>query len=431
MKHKLLRHSKAMLVFLLLVAGVSYIIANLNTSNKPRPNFIFILTDDMDLQLMPYMENTNSLLANEGAVFTNFFVTASICCPSRASILRGQYPHNTGILENTPGFKLFRRNGEEAETIAVWLFRERYQTAMLGKYLNLYPTGVKNTYIPEGWTDWHAFLYSDDGGKTDFYFNYMMNENGKLVQYGSQPADYSTDVIKERSIQFINKNLKSDKPFFLYISTYAPHGPNNPAPRHAAKFEGVIYPQNESFGEADITDKPDIARANPQKVGTFDAGDANALFTRRLQSMLAVDEMVRELVNVLDQAGELANTYIIFTSDNGFHMGEHQLQSGKMLPYEEDIRVPFIVRGPGIQPNTQITQMVANIDIAPTIAKLAGAQPADFVDGRSFVSLFNPQKQPALEWRKAFLIEVGYLDTESAIIAFRAVRTETFKCSTA
>jgi arylsulfatase A-like enzyme len=254
----------------------------------------------------------------------------------------------------------------------------------------------------------------------------MMNENGESVQYGNQPADYSTDVLKKLSIQFLDKNLNSDKPFFLYISTYAPHGPNNPAPRHTAEFEGVTYPHKESFGEADITDKPQIVRANPKKTGVFDAGDANALFTRRLKSMLAVDEMVKELVNVLDQAGALENTYIIFTSDNGFHMGEHQLPSGKMLPYEEDIRVPFIIRGPGIQPNTQITQIVANIDIAPTIAELAGARTSATIDGRSFASLLTPSAGQTHEWRKAVLIELGYTEIQTPIIAFRAVRTENF-----
>lgn len=409
------------------LAGVWYLDGrSLRPSRASAPNFIVVLTDDLDYSLMPYMENINALIADQGAAFTNYFVTAPACCPSRASMISGQYPHNTGVLENSPGFKTFHRNGAEAETIATWLYHEWYQTSLMGKYLNIYPTSAKDTYVPPGWTDWHAFLYSDDGEKTDFYFDYMMNENGRLVQYGSLPEDYSTDVLKERSLDFIEKNIKNDKPFFLYISTYAPHGPNSPAPRHADEFKGVIYPQKESFGEADISDKPEIVRANPQIAGVFDVYDANALFGRRLRSMLAVDEMVKELVNALDQAGELGNTYIIFTSDNGLHMGEHQLASGKMLPYEDDIRVPFLMRGPGIPPKTQITQMVANIDVAPTIAELAGARASDLVDGRSFANLLDPNRQPAQAWRKALLIELGYTEIKTPQIAFRAIRTENF-----
>jgi len=413
------------ILIVILGIGLFYFIKNPIRTKATSPNFIFILTDDLDYSLMPFLKNTNALLTDQGTTFTNYFVTSPACCPSRASTIRGQYAHNTGVLENSPGFKTFHRNGEESETIATWLYRDWYQTSLLGKYLNIYPTGAKNTYIPAGWTDWHAFLYSDDGEKTDFYFNYQVNENGKLVQYGSSPNNYSTDVLKQNALTFIEQNAKTNKPFFIYLAPYAPHGPNVPAPRYTDQFLDATYPQKPSFGEADISDKPDIVRANPQKNGTFDAGDANQLFRRRVQSMLAVDEMVKDLVNKLDQAGELQNTYIILTSDNGFHMGEHQLPSGKMLPYEEDIRVPFIIRGPGIQAGTQITQMVANIDVAPTIAELAGTHASNFVDGRSFANLLNPSGQQ-VEWRKALLIELGYTEIKTPIIAFRAIRTEKF-----
>ena len=417
----------AIIIVLVVIIGVGlfYFTKNPIRSKATSPNFIFILTDDLDYSLMPYMKNTNSLITDQGATFTNYFVTSSACCPSRASTIRGQYPHNTGILENSPGFKTFHRNGEESETIATWLHRDWYQTSLLGKYLNIYPTGATNTYIPAGWTDWHAFLYSDDGERTDFYYNYQINENGKVVQYGGSPSDYSTDVLKNRALTFIEQNAKSNRPFFIYLAPYAPHGPDIPAPRYADQFSSATYPQKPSFGEADINDKPTIVRANPQKNGTFDVGDANRLFVSRVQTMQALDEMVKDLVNQLDQAGELQNTYIILTSDNGFHMGEHQLPSGKMLPYEEDIRVPFVMRGPGIQPKTQITQMVANIDVAPTIAELAGARASNFVDGRSFANLLNPSGQQ-VAWRKALLIELGYTEIKTPIIAFRGIRAENF-----
>jgi N-acetylglucosamine-6-sulfatase len=390
--------------------------------NTP-PNFVIILADDMELALMPFMEKTNKLIAEEGAVFTNYFVTSSACCPSRASILRGQYPHNTGVYENSPGFEQFHENGNNRDTLATWLKRAGYRTSYMGKYMNLYPAGVKRTYIPPGWTDWHVFVTS--GRKSaDFYFNYILNENGTLNDYDDTPEDYSTDVLKNKAVDFINKSVAENKPFFLYVSPYAPHGPNTPAPRHLGEYTDLTYPQTPSFHEEDISDKPEIIQNIRRTGGKFEVAEADAMFVRRVQSMLAVDEMVAELVQLLEANGQLENTYFIFTSDNGFHMGEHDLPSGKMLAYEEDIRVPFVMRGPGVTPKTIITEMTANIDIAPTIAELAGAKSAAYVDGRSFVSLFESNN--ADNWRNALLIETGDYERDSPIVAHRGVRAENF-----
>lgn len=394
-----------------------------NSALDTPPNIVFILTDDLDLNLMPYMQNTNTLIAQEGAVFKNYFVTSPACCPSRATILRGQYPHNTTILENSSGFERFYRNGNEKETIATWLQRAGYRTSFLGKYLNLYPAGALKTYIPPGWTDWHVFLYKN---ATDFYFAYTMNENGELVRYHKKTEDYSTDVIKGKAVEFINKSIKDNAPFFALISVYAPHGPSSPAPRHAELYRGLEYPKGIAFNEGDISDKPSVVRSLIQTSGKFETVDADSLFMQRVRSMQAVDEMVGELIKLLDQHGQLNNTYIFFTSDNGFHMGEHGLSSGKMLPYEEDIHVPLLVRGPGIEPNSTITQMVANLDLAPTIADMAGVSPARFVDGRSFLPFLNSQQETGLEWRQALLLELGYLDRPSPVIAYRGIRTERF-----
>lgn len=386
------------------------------------PNIIFILTDDMDYALLPYMENTNKLIGEQGAEFTNYFVTSSACCPSRASTLRGQYPHNTGILENSPGFEEFYRLGNDEDTLALWMKKAGYKNSFIGKYMNLYPAGVKRSYIPPGWTDWHVLLYHIS---PDFYFGYTMNENGKLVKYYLKDHDYSTDVMRDRSLEFIDKYSKRSSPFLLFISTYAPHGPSDPAPRHADLYPDLVYPKSPSFHEEDTSDKPQIIRDLRLTGGIFETGEADELFRKRVQSMQAVDEMVADIVQRLELNGQLGNTYIIFTSDNGFHMGEHSLPSGKMLAYEEDIRVPFLMRGPGIQPGTVVTQMAANIDIAPTVSELAGAQPADFVDGRSFVRFFNSKDDTG--WRKALALETGYTDRVSNVISHRGIRTETFK----
>jgi arylsulfatase A-like enzyme len=408
-------------------AGLSYGAINSTGLFKPKPNIIVILTDDLDLTVMPYMKNTDELIAKQGATFTNFFVTSSLCCPSRASIFRGQYPHNTNILENSPGFMNYFRNGREAETIATWLNNAGYQTSLIGKYLNGYPVGAGKNYVPPGWADWHVFMnqYDSEFG-AHYYYDYMLNENGKLVDYGETPEEYSTDVFSDRSIQFINKSLTADSPFFLMLALKAPHGPSIPAPRHMDMFPELTYPEKPSFNEKDISDKPSVIHATTTPGDDFDQYDANALFRKRVETLQAVDEMVAKLIQLLEQRGQLDNTYIIFTSDNGFHMGEHGLPAGKGYSYEEDIHVPFIVRGPGIQRGTQITQMSANIDIAPTIAEMAHKKTADFIDGRSLMPFLHPKAGAELPWRKGLLMETGYLGRNTYPLVYRGVRTETF-----
>ena len=384
-------------------------------SGKEKPNIVIILTDDLDFRLMRYLKNTDALIAQKGAVFTNYFVTSPLCCPSRTSMFRGQYPHNTNVMENTPGFKRFFDRKEETETLAVWLKRAGYNTGLMGKYLNLYPSGAGRHYVPPGWTDWHAFVFEDP--QKTFYYDYKMNENGEVIQYGNSAQDYSTDVIGRHAIDFINKSIADRSPFFILISTTAPHGPSVSAPRHAEMFQGLEYPQSISFNEKDMGDKPFIIRSLTTTGDVFDVYDANSLFIKRVQSTQAVDELVAEVVHLLEGSGQMDNTYVIFTSDNGFHMGEHGISAGKGLPYEEDIHVPFMIRGPGIKPNTEITQMVTNIDIAPTIAEMTGARTAEFVDGRSAMTLLFPQNNQTLKWRKGFLIEMGYGDTpQSSVI---------------
>ncbi|MBK9923953.1 MAG: sulfatase [Anaerolineales bacterium] len=394
---------------------------------KPKPNIIFILTDDRDMALMPYMENTNKLIAEQGATFTNYFVTSSSCCPSRASTLRGQYPHNTNILENSPGFVNFHSNGREDETIATWLNKAGYETSLIGKYLNGYPVSVPKKYIPPGWTDWHAFInHTEDLEDGWYYYNYTLSENGQLNYYGYSPEEYSTDVLGQKALDFIDQSIEKKSPFFIYLAGMAPHGPSTPAPRYEGTLPNQEYPQKPSFQEADTSDKPSIVYSLEAPGDEYDIYDANGQFQNRAETMLAVDEMVVKLVQLLEQKGQLDNTYIIFTSDNGFHMGEHGLSAGKMLAYEEDIRVPFLIRGPGIQPGTTVTQMVANIDVAPSLADMANAKAPDFVDGRSFLPLLNPETNQSMEWRKNLLIETGYLKRKSKVIAYRGIRNENF-----
>jgi arylsulfatase A-like enzyme len=233
-------------------------------------------------------------------------------------------------------------------------------------------------------------------------------------------------VIKRQSLNFINQSLDEDSPFFILISVIAPHGPSTPANRHTGIYKNLVAPKKPSFDEADLSDKPASTYAMANSGDEFDEGDADTLFTRRVQTMQAVDELVEEVVLALEQRDQLDNTYIFFTSDNGLHMGEHKLPSVKGFPYEEAIHVPLLVRGPGIQPNLQITQITANIDLASTIAEMAHVTTADFVDGRSLMLFLHPQLQREMTWRKGLLIESGYWDDDSNPLIYRGIRAENF-----
>ena len=403
----------AVIIFMMLTG------CTMNNLIQSPPNIIFILTDDMDTKLMPYMEQTNQLIGEQGATFDNFFITTPICCPSRTSILRGQYAHNTDIMENSPGFARFYKLQEEEDTFNVWLQNAGYRTALYGKYLNNYPVNAGMNYVPPGWTDWAAFIAETDDG--DFFYNYTLSENGILVKYGNAPEDYSTDVIRDKSLTFITDSVKADSPFFLFVSVYAPHGPATAALRHEGLYNDLTYPQSPSFNEADISDKPQLIQSLTQTGDEFDEGDADNSFRGRVRSLQAVDELVADLVRALEEQGVLENTYIIFTSDNGFHLGEHGIPSGKGTAYEEDIRVPFMVRGPGIEPGTRVSQMSANIDIAPTIAEMAGVDAAEFVDGRSLLPWLQGETVP---WRDGVLVEFGYIDQEAIAEALADPETD-------
>jgi arylsulfatase A-like enzyme len=380
-----------------------------------RPNILLILVDDLDLRLgsLDYMPNLEQLLTSQGLKIEDFFITTPVCCPSRSSILRGQYVHNHQVFTNAApfgGFGRFFSLQHEASTLATWLQAAGYTTSFFGKYLNGYPLPDKRTYIPPGWTYW----YSPARGTPYREFNYYLNENGTLLAYGPGQADYLTDVLSQKADDQLRHNASLAAPFFMYLSTYAPHAPAIPAPRHAGLFPNLQVPRGPSFNEADVTDKIGALSRNPLlDQGSID--DLDELYRNRIRSMQAVDEMIIRLVGTLQETGQLENTYIIFMSDNGFHMGQHRLYAGKGTPYEEDINVPFIIRGPGIAPGSVLSGYLAgNIDIAPTLADLAGVVPPAFVDGRSLVPLWSSSPPAPGEWRKGLLLEYYGSESESS-----------------
>jgi N-acetylglucosamine-6-sulfatase len=272
--------------------------------------------------------------------------------------------------------------------------------------MNGYPNTAKQTYIPAGWTEW----YSPVAGDPYTQYNYTLNENGKLIEYGEQPEDYGTDVYAAKSIDFIERSIKSGEPFFAHISVYAPHGPYIPAPRHAGLFADVPLPRPPSFNEEDVSDKPALYSSEPPLDNEIIAM-MERNYRNRLQSLQAVDEMVESIVLTLESHGALENTYIFFSSDNGFHLGQHRLYVGKDTAYEEDILVPALVRGPKIEAGLTIDALAGNVDLASTFAEIAGIKTPDFVDGRSLMPLLTGGgSAEQREWRQAFLLERGILD---------------------
>ena len=347
---------------------------------------------------MPHVEQ----LRARGTTFTNYFVTDSLCCPSRASILSGCYPHNTGVFTNGPdgGFRFFHARGEESDTFATRLQSAGYRTALMGKYLNGYtPQGRvdgKGQYIPPGWSEW------DVGGNGYPEFDYNLNENGKRVHHGSRPRSYLTDVLARKGSGFIHRAAKAHRPFFLEIATFAPHLPYTPAPRDADDFPGLKAPRTPAFNESDLSDKPPWLRDHPL-LTPEQISEIDAVYRAQAQTVQAVDDLIAKLEAKLRREGVADNTYIFFSSDNGYHLGDHRLMPGKLTAFESDIHVPLIVAGPHVLAGRNVGRITENVDLYPTFVRLGRAGTSPLVDGKSFVPLLRGE--PAPGWRDAALVE--------------------------
>ena len=353
------------------------------SATSKRPNIVFILTDDLSWNLVQYMPHVVKM-QRDGVSFANYFVTDSLCCPSRSSIFTGRYPHNTGIFRNVGpdgGYLAFLNRGYERATFATALSATGYRTAMLGKYLNGYLPMQHN--VASGWSEW------DVAGNGYPEFNYNINQNGKVAHYGNDPTDYLTDVISSMAVNFIKQ--ASDSPFLIEIATFAPHAPYTPAPRDSNALPGLSAPRTPAFNAAPDANAPKWLSAHlPLSEADMAAIDKD--FRKRAQSVLAVDAMIAELEAAVTSSGQADNTYFIFSSDNGYHMGEHRLLPGKMTAYDTDIHVPLIVTGPGIPAGLRVEEGAENIDLCPTFIELGGAAPLPDVDGRSLVPLLHGQK---------------------------------------
>jgi arylsulfatase A-like enzyme len=375
------------------------------------PNVVFIVADDMrydGLQAMPFLGQ----LAERGISFRRYFATTSTCCPSRASMLTGLYAHNHGVLKNTPpegGVDRF----DDRSTLATWLQSVGVRTGLVGRYLN----GYRGLDIPPGWDYWFAMLQTaadDDANRNIMYYRYRVNENGVPRYFGAAPNDYSTRVIGRRARSFLE--AEKGRPFFLWVTPRAPHGPLADE-LDRGKFRTVDLPLPPSYDEADVSDKPHSTRelkplteAQHKSLQAFRRG--------QLEALLGLDRAIESIVGVLRLDGRLENTWIIFTSDNGKMIGEHRWRGHKNCAYEECAHVPLIIVPPGglEAPRTE-ARLVANIDLAPTIAAIMAARPQGPVDGVSLVPMLSGRSD---EWREALVLE-GW--ENSAGETFQAIRT--------
>lgn len=388
------RQRSSTLALVVLLSGVVAVSPPTPSAAAPlvKPNIIFFLTDDQTIEAighnpsaMPYLRARLDDPTDHWITFDQAFLNTPICCPTRATLFTGLYSHHTGVETNGQGAAL---RDFESSTIATWLHADGYYTGLIGKYINKYPFGAP-FYTPPGWDRWVANF-------NDFY-NYTNDEDGTLIRYGSDPADYSTDVLAGKAVDFI-ATAPTDRPFFLYAAPKAGHDPYTPAPRDVDAFAGMRPTRSPDFNEADVSDKPTwvqhLGRMGPELIRQQDLARQH-----QFESLLAADDAVRDIFHALSARGELDHTVFIFMSDNGFAFGEHRWKT-KKCEYEECTRTPLLIRYPGVDSRVDHS-LVSSIDIAPTLAALAETQPASCVDGRSLVPLVLDRR---ISWRGGVLL---------------------------
>ena len=363
-------------------------------------NVVFVLVDDLDWNLFNQIPRL-AALKEQGITFTNHTVTDSLCCPSRVSIMRGQYIHNHKVISNIEetggGWPTFRDRKEEQDCLPVWLDNAGVTTALFGKYLNDFPSKPREaTYIPPGWDQWGVPISRGDSYTG---YNYTMNDNGTLIRYGNKPSDFLNDVITDKATEFIET---AASPFFLELSTYSPHKPAPVATRNALKHGGTLAPRNPTYNAFGV-DEPawmrDIKALTPSQLAK-----ADQQWRKRARSAESIGDSVDAIVAKLKETGHDKDTLIVLTTDNGYHVAERRMFKGKRTPYASDTVVPMIVMGPGVPMGVTVDSMTSTTDLGPTFAELFGATAPNWVDGRSLFGFLGNGETP-LGWRNAVLSE--------------------------
>ena len=388
-----------------------------------QPNVVVLMTDDQTQASLPYMTQVNGLLAAQGTRFEQSISSFPLCCPSRSTFLTGQYAHNHGVLHNAGPFGGFAAF-DGGNSLPVWLQQGGYRTMHVGRYLNGY---LATDGVPPGWSDWHGMPHANAFN----YTSWKVNEDGDLESYPDldRPDDYQTDFLARRAGELIEDAAPDDQPFYLELWFTAPHrggprdpddptgiGTPSPAPRHRDAFAGASMPRLPNFDEASMFDKPQVVADRPRFTPDKEAA-IEENWRQELESLLSVDEAVAHVVDVLARTGELENTLIVYTADNGFMHGEHRALAEKVLPYEPSIRVPLILRGPGVPRGRVDDRLVANVDVPATILDETDVAPGRLQDGRSLLPLLA---DPGAEWGRDILIENG--NGANGVPAYRGIR---------
>ncbi len=419
---------------------------------KNKPNIVLIQADDIVRSDIKYMPKVRALIGQAGTTFTNHNAPYPLCGPARASLLTGQLAHNNQVLANFKAndggyYRLRDLPGKlnEDNSLAPWMKKAGYRTGFVGKYLNDYGA-LDRTEIPKGWDDWRALI---DQSTYDYY-NYAMNINGKVKYWGDRdyaeaqmklgtlgatnppttfgefysmfqqafvpfdyfgwqrPQDYSMDINGSMARDFVRKSAPSRKPFFLYYAPPGPHAedtnhiqglrPNAPGPdprppkRYEKSFDQVDLPKPPSFNEEDVSDKASNVK-NLAKMSDAQIERVTESYRGRLGAVKSIDDQVGKIAKALRQRGELKNTVIIFTSDNGYLQGEHRLAASKFMPFENALRIPLLIRGPGIKAKRKISRPSLDVDLTRTVLAAAGAKPGRLMDGISLLAPARGKKQ--------------------------------------
>jgi N-acetylglucosamine-6-sulfatase len=356
-----------------------------------RPSIVVILTDDQPSQTLWAMPRTQRLLGAHGVRFTSYYDSVALCCPARASLLTGRYAHSTGVYANVPPFGgsfTFHHRRDDRETLATWLHRAGYHTAHFGKYLNGYHGG----FVPPGWD---VFLTSAR------YWGGPGYVQGALKHYPT--TTYMPSFMGARAAHFIRSAARS-RPLFVYYAPYAPHPHPSAEPRFGSRrvcWRCHAWPAPD-FNEKDVSDKPGFERRPPLSRPQRRA--VRHFRTLQIRTLMSVDVKVGRIVDALKDTGRLHNTIIVFLSDNGVMWGSHRFgPTWKRNPYRRASRVPLIIRYGRLGATPRVERrLVGNVDIAPTLAALAGIQTPDSVDGVSFAPVL---RHPERHWARKLLLE--------------------------
>lgn len=386
--------------------GSSYVPPPRGVADAERPNIVFLLTDDQTLSEMRAMPKTRSLVGERGVTFQQALSQYPLCCPARGSLLSGQLPHNHGAMGNVPPWGSWSELRDRDNLLPTWLQAAGYRTGYIGKYLNGYPEADDPTYVPPGWDDWVVPI-SDEYS----YVSRALNVNGELVTN----HQYQSKFVSSQVSRLIREYSKEEAPFYIWSGFLAPHDgypadpiePNRPTPPMRSPYVEAKYRNTES---GKLADNPSVFEENTsdkvrrlRRDRDFTRRDVEIQAEQRLESLRSVDDAVAKIVRTLRQTGELKNTMLVFTSDNGFLLGEHGLDQ-KVYGYEPSIRVPLMIAGPGVPTGVTRTQQVGLVDLASTMLEWAGATPGRTQDGTSLVPVMNDPKVLADRY---MLLEAG------------------------